>query len=123
MEAYILQKVPPGKWLGTNVILWGIVTASTASLRSYRGLLANRILVGVFEASTAPCLMLITGDSISIYPLGTLVLMLSYDFAGMWYTKREAIRRFSIWYGSVGLAQIIGGVVSWVFQVISVSIV
>jgi len=34
----------------------------------------------------------------------------------MWYTKLEAVRRFSIWYGSVGLAQIMGGVISWGFQ-------
>jgi hypothetical protein len=114
LKAYILQKIPPGKWLGANVILWGIVTASTASLKSYRGLLINRILVGIFEAATAPCLMLITGDDISTGLLCTLILKSSYIFAGMWYTKPEAIRRFSIWYGSVGLAQIIGGVISWV---------
>lgn len=37
----------------------------------------------------------------------------------MWYTKAEAVRRFSIWYGSVGLAQIIGGVISWVGPTLS----
>lgn len=53
--------VPPGKWLGINAILWGIITASTASIRSYHGLLVTRILVGIFEAALSPCLMLIIG--------------------------------------------------------------
>jgi MFS family permease len=61
-EGYILQKVLPGKWLGVNVILWGLVTASTAAVKNYHGLLACRILLGVFEAAMAPCLMLITGE-------------------------------------------------------------
>jgi len=61
-EGYILQMVPPGKWLGINVILWGIVTASTASIRSYHGLLTTRILLGIFEAALSPCVMLIIGE-------------------------------------------------------------
>src|ERR1700733_163725 len=61
-EGYILQKVPPGKWLGLNVILWGTPVASTGAVENYRGLLACRILLGVFEAAVAPCLMLITGE-------------------------------------------------------------
>lgn len=92
---YILQKVLPGKWLGVNVILWGLVTASTAAVKNYHGLLACRILLGVFEAAMAPCLMLITG---------------------MWYTKPEAIRRFLMWFCGVGLGQILGGLISWGFQ-------
>jgi MFS family permease len=59
---YILQKVPVGKWLGMNVILWGIVTASIASVKNYHGLLVCRVLLGVFEAATSPCLMLIIGE-------------------------------------------------------------
>ena len=61
-EAYILQKVPTGKWLGMNVILWGLAVTCTAAVNNYAGLLACRILVGVFEASMPPCLMLITGE-------------------------------------------------------------
>jgi hypothetical protein len=61
-EGYILQKVPPGKWLGMNVILWGTAVAFTAAVENYRGLLVCRILLGVFEAAMPPCLMLITGE-------------------------------------------------------------
>lgn len=61
-EGYILQKISPGRWLGVNVILWGMVTASTAAVTNYHGLLACRIFLGVFEAAMSPCLMLITGE-------------------------------------------------------------
>ncbi|KAJ7672495.1 major facilitator superfamily domain-containing protein [Mycena polygramma] len=93
--AYIVQKVRPGKWLGVNIVLWGIVTACTAAVTNYHGLLACRILIGILEAATPPCLMLITS---------------------IWYTKSEAIWRFAIWYGGLGVAQILGGLISWGFQ-------
>jgi MFS family permease len=92
---YILQMIPPGKWLGINVILWGIVTASIASISSYRGLLVTRILLGIFEAALSPCLMFIIG---------------------MWYTQQEAVHRFGAWFCGLGVAQIFGGLVSFGFQ-------
>ena len=36
--------------------------------------------------------------------------------SSQWYTKSEAAPRFSIWYGGLGLGQIIGGVLSYAFQ-------
>ncbi|KAF7329664.1 MFS domain-containing protein [Mycena kentingensis (nom. inval.)] len=92
---YIVQKVRPGKWLGVNIILWGVVTACTAAVHNYKGLVATRILIGILEAATAPCLMLITG---------------------MWYTRTEAILRFAIWYCGLGIAQMLGSFISWGFQ-------
>ncbi|KAJ7486956.1 major facilitator superfamily domain-containing protein [Mycena latifolia] len=92
--AYIVQKVPPGRWLGINIILWGLVTACSAGVQSYNGLLACRILLGIFEAATPPCLMLITG---------------------IWYTKSEAIFRCGIGYTGLGFAQMLGSLCSWGF--------
>ena len=91
----ILQKVPPAKWLGANVILWGIATSCTAAAHNYASLLAARIFLGIFEAAIAPSLMLISSQ---------------------WYTKSEAAPRFSIWYAGLGLGQILGGAVSYGFQ-------
>lgn len=93
--AYILQKVPVAKWLGLNVFLWGVVTACTATTLDYHGLLTARIFLGVFEAAIAPSLTLLSSQ---------------------WYTKSEAAPRFSIWYGGLGLGQILGGVFSYAFQ-------
>lgn len=83
------------KWLGANVILWGIATACTAAAHNYPSLLAARIFLGIFEAAIAPCLILISSQ---------------------WYTKSEAAPRFSIWYAGLGVGQIIGGIVSYAFQ-------
>ncbi|KAK2768633.1 hypothetical protein FQN54_000489 [Arachnomyces sp. PD_36] len=94
--AYLIaEKVPGAKWLGGNVILWGIAAAATAGVQNYRGLLACRILLGMFEATIGPSLMLISSQ---------------------WYTKEEQAPRFSFWYLGLGLGQIIGGVVSFGFQ-------
>lgn len=94
-NALALQKIPAGKWLGANVVLWGIATACTAAADNYAGLLAARIFLGIFEAAIAPCLMLISS---------------------MFYTKSEQAPRFSFWYCGLGLGQIVGGLVSYGFQ-------
>ncbi|ETN44523.1 uncharacterized protein HMPREF1541_10193 [Cyphellophora europaea CBS 101466] len=93
--AYILNKVPPGKYLGINVVLWGIATACTAACHNYSSLLAARIFLGIFEAAIAPCLMLISSQ---------------------WYTKAEQAPRFSFWYCGLGIGQILGGIISYGFQ-------
>lgn len=91
----MLQYVPVAKWLGANVVLWGIATACTAAAHDYHSLLAARIFLGIFEAAIAPSLMLISSQ---------------------WYTKSKAAPRFSIWYAGLGLGQIVGGIVSYAFQ-------
>lgn len=92
---YILNKVPAGKWLGANVVLWGIATACTAAAKDYSSLLAARVFLGAFEAPVAPCLMLISSQ---------------------WYTKPQQAPRFAFWYCGLGCAQIIGGILSFAFQ-------
>jgi MFS family permease len=87
--------VPAAKWLGLNVILWGVATACGAAAHSYRTLLASRIFLGIFEATIAPSLLLISSQ---------------------WYTKQESAPRFSFWYLGLGIGQIVGGAVSYGFQ-------
>ncbi len=94
-NAMVLQYVPVAKWLGVNVVLWGIAAACTAAAKDYHSLLAARIFLGIFEAAIAPSLMLLSSQ---------------------WYTKSEAAPRFSIWYAGLGLGQILGGVISYGFQ-------
>lgn len=87
--------VPAGKWLGANVVAWGIATACGAAAHNYQTLLVSRIFLGIFEATIGPSLMLISSQ---------------------WYTKSEQAPRFSFWYLGLGLGQIIGGAVSHAFQ-------
>ncbi|GAB1321013.1 hypothetical protein MFIFM68171_11223 [Madurella fahalii] len=92
---YFLQAVPAAKWLGLNVILWGTATACGAAAHNYQTLLVSRVFLGIFEATIAPSLMLISSQ---------------------WYTKSEQAPRFSFWYLGLGLGQIVGGLVSYGFQ-------
>ncbi|KAG5931783.1 hypothetical protein E4U53_001608 [Claviceps sorghi] len=97
-NTYFLQIFPAAKWLGVNVILWGVATATGAAAHNYHSLLVSRIFLGIFEATIAPSLMLISSQ---------------------WYTKSEQAPRFSFWYLGLGLGQIVGGLVSFAFQHIS----
>ncbi|KAJ7894858.1 major facilitator superfamily domain-containing protein [Mycena olivaceomarginata] len=94
-NTYCLQMVPAGKWLGVNVALWGVATASAAAAHNYHTLLVSRIFVGIFEATIGPSLLLISSQ---------------------WYTKSEQALRFSFWYLGLGVGQIIGGAISYAFQ-------
>jgi MFS family permease len=92
---YCLQKAPPAKWLGGNVFLWGIAAAASAGAQNYRSLLTARIFLGIFEATVGPSLMLISSQ---------------------YYTRSEQAPRFTIWYMGLGVAQILGGLISFGFQ-------
>ncbi|KAL2127907.1 hypothetical protein VTI74DRAFT_9995 [Chaetomium olivicolor] len=92
---YFLQTVPAAKWLGINVVLWGTATACGAAAHNYQTLLVSRVFLGIFEATIAPSLMLISSQ---------------------WYTKSEQAPRFSFWYTGLGIGQIVGGLVSYGFQ-------
>lgn len=93
----VLNKAPPAKWFGISVTLWGVATACTAAAKDYGTLLAARLFLALFEASMAPCLMLLISQ---------------------WYTKSEQAPRFAIFYTGLGAGQIIGGLVSFAFQFI-----
>jgi MFS family permease len=92
---YFLQRVPAAKWLGLNVVLWGVATASGAAATSYRTLLVSRVFLGIFEATIGPSLLLISSQ---------------------WYTKSEGAPRFSLWFCGLGFGQIIGSAISYGFQ-------
>ncbi|KAG0675624.1 hypothetical protein C6P40_001527 [Pichia californica] len=93
--AYIIQKVPAGKFLGFNIACWGIVVACHAATTSYAGLMIVRVLLGIFEAPVAPCLIIISSK---------------------WWTKPEQSRRTFFWYSQTGYAKFVGSVMSFGFQ-------
>lgn len=89
-----LQKLPVGKWLAFCLCGWAIVTTCHAAVTDYQGLVAVRVVAGLFEAGIPPSLMLLTSQ---------------------YYTRGEQASRFAIWYAGIGFGQIIGGFVSWIF--------
>ena len=90
---YLGQRISRlGKYLGANVMLWGIVLSTMAAANSYAVLMVQRTLLGIFEACVAPILVLIIA---------------------MWYKKSEQGRRVSYFYVVNSLTQIVGGAVAY----------
>ena len=77
LQSLFIQKFPTAKYLGANVVLWGIIVTLNCVCKNYASLVALRVLLGCFESSVAPSLVTITG---------------------MWYKKREQVVRMGIWY-------------------------
>ncbi|KAJ9107150.1 hypothetical protein QFC19_002810 [Naganishia cerealis] len=78
-------------FLGTMVILWGVIVMLTPAVKDWRGLYAQRFFLGFIEASVSPGFVAITRR---------------------WYTKREMPIRIGIWYSATGLFSIFSGLVN-----------
>ncbi|ETN37999.1 uncharacterized protein HMPREF1541_07622 [Cyphellophora europaea CBS 101466] len=90
---YLSQRISRlGKYLGVNIVLWGIALAAHASCQNYAGLMICRAILGIFESCVTP----------------TLVLVVS-----MWYKNEEKGRRISYVYVCNSLTSIFAGLVSW----------
>ncbi|CEP16701.1 hypothetical protein [Parasitella parasitica] len=56
---YFIQKFSIKRYLGSLLFLWGIVMACTSLCTNFAQLAACRVLLGLFEAGTYPCLLII----------------------------------------------------------------
>lgn len=92
---YLMQRLPLAKYLGANVVLWGITTALVSAARNWAALVALRVLLGCFEAAVAPALILLTT---------------------MWYRRDEQPPRMGFWYVGTGTGSVIGALASYGFQ-------
>lgn len=54
---YLMQRLPTAKYLGANVILWGLMTTLVSTAKNWAGLVTLRVLLGCFEAVVAPALV------------------------------------------------------------------
>ncbi|KAA1466189.1 MFS general substrate transporter [Dentipellis sp. KUC8613] len=89
---YISQKLRLGKYLGTNIVLWGMILMLHATAPSFGAFFALRFLLGMLESCVAPILVLIIS---------------------MFYKKDEQATRISWFYVMNGLTQIFGGFVAY----------
>ncbi|EIN10706.1 MFS general substrate transporter [Punctularia strigosozonata HHB-11173 SS5] len=90
---YLSQKTGRvAKYLGANIILWGIILMLHAVTASFGAFFALRFLLGMCESCVAP----------------TLILIIS-----MFYRKDEQARRISWFYVMNGLTQVFGGFVAY----------
>lgn len=94
-HAYLMQRFPAAKYLGVMVMCWGAVVACTAACNNYGSLVAVRFLLGTFESTISPSLIIITA---------------------MWYKRSEQPFRVGLWYIGVGSGSILGALISFGFQ-------
>ncbi|KAI1179163.1 major facilitator superfamily transporter allantoate [Nemania sp. FL0916] len=88
----MLQRLPLAKYSAFNVILWGLILATTAAVKNFGGALAVRFFLGAAEAAVSPGFVL---------------------FTSQWYTAPEQGTRVSWWFSFNGWGQILGGVVAY----------
>lgn len=50
----ILKRLAPSTWLSLIMVLWGISTVGMGLVNNFEGLVAMRVLLGLFEAGLFP---------------------------------------------------------------------
>lgn len=95
IAAYLIQKLTVSKFLGAIITLWGIVLACHSLTNTYASLMVVRVLLGICESGAPACLIIISGK---------------------WWTRQEQTRRTFFWYTQIGIATIVGCLLSFGFQ-------
>ncbi|KAJ9312119.1 hypothetical protein DTO271D3_7561 [Paecilomyces variotii] len=91
-SSWLVVTVPHRILMPVLALGWGIAQACMAACKSYSGLLACRFFLGLFEAGCLPLFSIITTH---------------------WYRRAEQPIRVAAWYGTNGLATIIGSALSY----------
>ncbi|OLN85237.1 putative transporter C417.10-like protein 5 [Colletotrichum chlorophyti] len=87
---WIIPKVPIGKYIGACLILWGAAICLMAACHNFAGLATIRVLLGIFEASLLPCMLVLNS---------------------MWYRRDEQPLRTALWHNT--FAGVFGGILSY----------
>lgn len=86
IASYLVVKFPTGKLLGTAAVCWGSVLMCMAACKTFSALAAVRFFLGVLEAPSLPCSMVLISN---------------------WWTPSEQPLRAALWYNT--FAGIFGG--------------
>lgn len=78
LVAYILVKVPLGKFLAVSVFCWGAVLSAMPAANGFAGLLVCRLLLGAFEAGVGTFPPLNHFDFLRIVSYGFIQHLLSF---------------------------------------------
>lgn len=87
----LLQRFPLAKTTGVFIFIWGVLLCLHA-VPKYGGFIALRTLLGVFESSISPAMVILTGQ---------------------WYKKEEHFMRTTLWFSSNGFGIILGGLIAY----------
>ncbi|KAI0011424.1 major facilitator superfamily domain-containing protein [Xylariaceae sp. FL0662B] len=91
-SAYLLQRLPLGRFVSITTIVWGIILMTTPACTSFAGIATNRFLLGFAEATVNPGFVLIMS---------------------VWYTNAEQPLRLEAYYCTNGLATMFGGLIGY----------
>ncbi|KAG2077536.1 MFS general substrate transporter [Suillus decipiens] len=89
---YIAQKLRLGKYLGVNIIIWGVVLLCHALANSFQTFFALRFILGMCESCVSPILI---------------------SIISMFYRKNEQGIRIAYFYTMLGFTQVFGGFVAY----------
>ncbi|KAM6516467.1 hypothetical protein FALCPG4_014650 [Fusarium falciforme] len=87
---WIIYKFPAGKYMGACLMAWGISLGLMSVCHNFAGLAVIRFLLGAFEASMLPCLILVNST---------------------WYRREEQPLRTAFWANT--FAGVFGGILSY----------
>ncbi|KAF9892753.1 hypothetical protein FE257_001155 [Aspergillus nanangensis] len=92
LVAYILVKVPLGKFLAVTTFLWGVALACMTPSNTFGKLLVCRVFLGIFEAGIPPAFIAVTQ---------------------MWYRRFEQPVRLGSWYAMNGVVNMFGSLITY----------
>ncbi|KAK9326927.1 major facilitator superfamily domain-containing protein [Lipomyces starkeyi] len=91
-SSFLIVKVPHRILMPALCLGWGIAQASMAACHNFKGLMAARFFLGLFEAGCLPLFSVITSQ---------------------WYRRAEQPIRIAAWYGTNGAANICAAALSY----------
>ncbi|TKX22556.1 MFS transporter-like protein 94 [Elsinoe australis] len=91
-SSWLIVRVPPRILMSVLVFGWGVAQTCMAASHNYAGLAATRFFLGLFEAACLPLFSVLTSQ---------------------WYRRREQPLRIAAWYGTNGLATMLGSALSF----------
>lgn len=90
--ALLAQRLKVSYFLGGSVILWGGICLLTPAISTWRGLVVQRVFLGLVESTVSPGFLLVTRQ---------------------WYTSREMPMRIGVWYSATGLFSVLSGLINY----------
>lgn len=108
--ALILQRFRVAKTLSFLVLLWGICVILTVVVTDYKGLVVQRVFLGLLEVSSLKAALWI---ALTLVLLQACVAPGFVLIASQWYKKREQATRLGIIYSATGLFSIFSGAVNY----------
>lgn len=88
----VVKRATPPRWIGFIMIVWGAVSTCMGLVQNFAGLVACRVLLGIFEAGFLPGMV--------------------YYFT-FWYKGQEIGSRIAFLFSSAAIAGCIGGVLAY----------